>query len=108
MASLLLDLGGGAHEPLRDETVHLAGVEAEGTHVGVEDLAEDALQLDELVARRLLVDGLHPLGHDAVPHLQGDDVVGDQAEEPVPRLPDGKILWRWRAWGHNPRKGSVA
>ena len=85
---LLLHLGGRAHEPLGDEAVHLAGVEAERAHVRVEDLAEDALELGELVARRLLVDGLHPLRHDAVPHLEGDDVVGHQAEEPVEPLLD--------------------
>ena len=35
-----------------------------------------------LVLKLTLVDRLHPVWHRLVPHLQSDDVIGDQTEEP--------------------------
>ena len=63
-------------------------IKPQWAHVRVEDLDKDAPQLRQVVPGDLDVDGFHPVRHDFVPHLKGDDVVGDQAKEPHQTLLD--------------------
>lgn len=111
MQGLHLNFRGCLLESYRDEIVHRSCVVVHR----IENLTQHNFQLRKLLLRHIIGDCLHPMRHDRFPNLIGDDVVRDEANEPlqtllqmlrsrcerVPMAADSRVLRRmWKQAGN--------
>jgi hypothetical protein len=60
---------------------HFSLIERKGAEIGLEDLTQEHLQLENVLLFEVFRDGPKPFGNQSVPRVKRNDVIGHQREE---------------------------